>query len=204
MFNLILPVLLAQVISYPGVAAPQRAVSPQEVMAMFAELPAYEGGKVGQKVGHWEKRKDAMKIAKGIALAAPSREWAALEANYAVFESNLVANARGDRDSKGIPHAFGTFQLHSAPIYVADDPIRAAAYWMNLALKNEALCQMNPPQERLAALASGSCSRGRVLVRRREALAAAVLEALEVKERAAEEAETAAIDRGVETPLAKE
>jgi hypothetical protein len=207
MFNLILLLSATQVISNPGGSPP--AVSKEEVMAIFSSLPAVETGKVGDKwpagVQHWEKRKDAAKIADAISLSAESREWATIAAVYAVYEGNLVTTVEGDGGK-----AFGTFQLHNTPRYIAFDPYRAVRIWFKRAKENEQLCEKNRPEERLAALASGSCSRGHVLVRRREALATAALEALDAFEVAADEAAEAEMvraeraDRAVVAPLPKE
>jgi hypothetical protein len=186
MFNLILPVVLAQVISNP---LPKRAVTKEEVMAIFADLPAVEAGKFVTMKGHWEKKKDAAEIADAISQVMPSKEWAARAAVYAVFESGLEKSIKGDIDDKGVAHAFGTFQLQGVPIYVAIDPLRSAQVWLGFALGNKGFCPMNKPEEAYAALGSGSCDKGRRLARRREAFVSRALEALEATERAAEEAE---------------
>lgn len=142
----------------PPAKGASESLSTDDVMAMAARLPA-EGKTV---LGGYEKAKDAYAIAAGIAETAPSRERAALMLTFAAYESGLTIAARGDGGASR-----GPWQLKYVPDEVAFDPARAAHYWLYLAAGSERTCASNPPDERLASLASGSCQKARAKVRRR-------------------------------------
>jgi len=143
----------------PGSAkGTSESLSTADVMAMAALLPPE--GKTTP--GGYEKANDARAIAEGIAAAAPSRERAALMLTFAAYESGLQISARGDGGASR-----GPFQLKYVPDEVAYSPERAARYWLYLAAESERHCATNPPDEKLASLASGSCQRARAKVRKR-------------------------------------
>ena len=153
------------------VAAAQPVVSADEVLAMMARVPATQRERDEALPGHWERRKDAPRIAAAIARFAPSEEVAARLTVYAALEGGMeVHGPRGDSGK-----AMGMLQLHNVPESLAFDPNQAIPWWLDLAARSEKLCQSNPPRERLAALASGRCDRGRRLVARREDIVDLVL-----------------------------
>jgi hypothetical protein len=63
--------------------------------------------------------------------------------------------------------ALGPFQLQNAPESIACDPTQAAKVWLIRAHANARLCKDNPPDVRLASLASGKCDRGWKLTAKR-------------------------------------
>jgi hypothetical protein len=139
-------------------------VTPADVMAMFDRVPKCE---LCTDTWHWSKKPDAPAIARAIAKYAPTRFAAALGAVYAVREGELNPHARGDFDKTGHPAALGSFQEHLVPPQCAYDPDCSVRIWYALKDQNEALCRGNDEPERLAALASGSCDRGKRKTRHR-------------------------------------
>lgn len=141
------------------------SASTQEVLAFMKEIPACEdqSRKVCRRPGGWDRIGAAQEIAKAISSSARSREEAARMAVFAAFEGGNQKLARGDGGKSR-----GVFQLQGVPDYVAFTPELAARAWLRLA--DSVACLENPSEERLAALASGSCQRGRALVRGREAI----------------------------------
>jgi hypothetical protein len=123
---------------------------------------------------------DAPVIADGIAVAVAGDELppltgtregdAALLGLYAYRESSLRACASGDGG-----RSLGPWQLQRLPPALACAPADAARVWLHVARASFDLCGELPVAERLAALASGSCSRGRRLVRWRWEQAGALL-----------------------------
>lgn len=94
----------------------------------------------------------------------------ALAAVYAFDESGLRHCAVGDSG-----RSLGAFQLQRLPPSRACDPSFAAREWLRRAHQSFGLCRALPVEERLAALVSGSCGRGRRLARYRWRQAAALL-----------------------------
>jgi len=92
------------------------------------------------------------------------------------YESANDPHARGDCDR--VTHdcpSKGAFQLKNVREEIADDPAQAARVWLSLAADAEMRCSANPPEERLAVLASGSCNRARGKARRRAETARAIV-----------------------------
>lgn len=158
---MILPLLIAQLAQPP--------ITQREVLAMMDRIPICERG--CDAPYRWSRVRNAKAIAAAIAAVAPTRERAAQMAVYAAWESGLDARAESPDH---LDH--GAWQLRGVSIEIANDPNRAAAVWLGLADQNEALCQGNPPDEQLAALASGSCDHGRAKVKRRWHVAQAILQ----------------------------
>lgn len=138
-------------------------VTQREVLAMMAEIPNCERACAAK--GAYATAGDAAEVALAISLSARSRKEAAEEAVYAAYESGnrKLAVSPDGRDR-------GAWQLRDAG-EAAFDPARAVLLWRAAADASRALCAANPPEERLAALASGSCSAGRQKVRLRDAVA---------------------------------
>ncbi len=158
-------------ICVPGRAFGNSSFNADDVLAISAKIPATELGP--RSPGHWDTTRDAREIAMAIAQVAPDLETAALMDVYAAFEGGMRRCPMGDSRSRGWGgyEALGAWQLHATPARIACDPYRAAAKWLSIVRATEKLCWRNAPEERLAALASGSCDRGRELVRRRAKLA---------------------------------
>jgi hypothetical protein len=127
---------------------------------------------------------DAPVIADGIAVAVAEDELPALTGSregdaallgvYAYRESSLRACASGDGGK-----SLGPWQLQRLPPSVACAPADAARVWLHVARASIERCAELPLPERLAALASGSCARGRRLVRWRWEQAGALLAQVE-------------------------
>jgi hypothetical protein len=151
---------------------PPETVTAPEVLAMMARIPAVENeaSPAYARVGHWERLGVAGELAVAIATVAPSRETAALMALYAAFEGGNQACAVGDGGK-----SLGPFQLQRASTLTACSALPAARAWLKLADWSWKTCAGNPPDERLALLASGSCQRGRQQVRKRAELARRIL-----------------------------
>jgi hypothetical protein len=144
------------------------------VLAMMARIPP-EARPKGKPAGY-DRAHDARAVAHAVAATANSREQAALMTVYAAYESAFDTHARGDCNlDRSYCAAKGAFQLWNVPPEVADDPLKAAPKWLALAADAEARCAKNPPDERLAVLASGSCDRARPKVRRRAETARAIV-----------------------------
>ena len=93
---------------------------------------------------------------------------AALMVEYAYQESAFRARTVGDGGK-----SLGAWQLQRVTPAVGFDPMQAARIW--LARAHASWCRDNPPGTELAALASGSCERGRKLVKWRWENAARLL-----------------------------
>jgi hypothetical protein len=140
-------------------------MEPAEILRFLHEVPVCEDQRrrVCQRPGGWDRIGAASEVAAAISLTARSREEAERMSEYAVFESSLVKRAIGDGGKSR-----GVFQLQRVSDEVAFTPLLAAKAWLQL--EDAVWCTGNAPDEELAALASGSCQKGRTLVRRREAL----------------------------------
>jgi hypothetical protein len=162
-------ILKLSLVAAIALSAPQArassAVSTDDVLAMAALLP--QEGRI--KPAGYEKSGDARAIAAGIASVSGSREEAAMLLTYAAYESSLTIGAVGDGGK-----SLGPWQLRYVGSEVAQDPARAAHYWLWLAGETRKLCAQNAPDEQLAALASGSCARARAKVRKRAETARAI------------------------------
>lgn len=139
------------------------AVSVDDVLDMFAVTPAAEFSNVP---GHWERAPHAKEIADAIATVADSNDQAAELAVYAVFEGGLRGCVSGDHGA-----AWGPMQLQGVSRAVACSPELAMRHWLTLAEASRKHCASLPPDDQLAELTSGSCGHGRVVARRRAALA---------------------------------
>jgi hypothetical protein len=138
-------------------------VTSADVLAMMGRLPSTE---MGHAPYAWDRVGHAQEIAEAIATVAPDRETAATMAVYAVYEGGNRRCAVGDHGK-----AAGPFQVQGVPRAVACDPVQAARVWLAKARASWADCASLAPDDQLAELASGSCGHGRVLARRRAALA---------------------------------
>ena len=152
------------------IVSPARAaesLTADDVLTMVALIPAPNG-----RPGGYERAPDARRIADAIAATADGsllgtpREDASLMAVFASYESGNRVCPAGDGGK-----ALGAWQLHYAGREVACDPARAARWWLAVARASVRLCADNPPDERLAALAGGTCARGRRLSATRVRLA---------------------------------
>lgn len=142
-------------------------VSASDVLSMMSRLPSTE---MGHAPYAWDHVGHAQEIAEAIATVAPDRETAATMAVYAVYEGGNRRCAIGDGGK-----AIGPFQLQGASRAVACDPVQAARVWLAKANASRVDCAGLTPDDQLAELASGSCGHGRVLSRRRAALARSVV-----------------------------
>jgi hypothetical protein len=160
-------------LAFAWMLAPKPPTS-DDVLSMMARIPNECAlyGKCPITPAGFERSKDARVIAHAISDGVQDEDdpWgrAALAAVYAAYESGLSSCPRpGDGG-----HSHGTFQLWDAKdVLAACNPRLAFPLWMTLVRASEKACAANPPDERLAQLASGSCSKGRVKVRQRAELA---------------------------------
>ena len=155
-------IILAQVLNLVA-SSPREVPSPEGVLRFMAAVPACESQKIPQclRPGRWDRIGSAREIASAISQVARDRDEADRMALFSAWEGGNLKQALGDSGkSKGI------VQLQGVSEEVAFTPLLALRAWQ--ALADAVACSGNPPDERLAALASGSCGRGRVLVRRRE------------------------------------
>ena len=137
--------------------------SPSDVLAMMAEVDA---SGIYARVGH------AREIADAIAEKAEALDGLSLresEALMVVFAAKESANQLCPVGDGG--KSLGTFQLQGVTADVACHPTLAIPVWIARAQASLALCTGNAPDERLAALASGRCDRGRKKVAARVRLA---------------------------------
>jgi len=137
--------------------------SSDDVLEMMAKVPP---------AGAYVRTGHARQIAEAIADHATAleglslRETEALLVVYAARESANTLCVKGDGG-----RSLGTFQLQGVSEGVACDPAQAVTAWLGRASASIALCASNAPEERLAALASGSCDHGRLVARARMLLA---------------------------------
>lgn len=155
-------------------------VTTDDVLEMFAKLPACEGCSRSSR-GHFERSRDARDIAASIAMVVDGSllgdvdKEAAVMATYAAFESNVTRCAHGDRNPRnGKYRAWGPWQLWNEPVWVACDPVLAARVWYARAKKVSGICARNDLASRLAPMASGRCEIAREKVRKRFAVAMSV------------------------------
>lgn len=157
-------ILVALILGWGPPSTPH--VSIQDVVAMIDRLPVSPGHP------SWSSVANAPEIAEAVAstvdgsLTGDVELDAALIVTYARYESEFRKFAIGDGGK-----AQGFLQIQHVPTWVAFEPKRAVVYWIAVAKASMALCVDNADDERLAALASGDCKRGRALVRRRMAVA---------------------------------
>lgn len=104
------------------------------------------------------------------AIAAEARDLteAATAAVFLAYESAVNSHAVGDRGSKD-GASYGAFQMKQFWIArsKAVDPAASVHAWLRLKRRSEELCAKNPPDDRLAALASGNCGHAWRRVERR-------------------------------------
>ncbi len=146
--------------------------SAADVLAMMARLPAVEVPHTDaqRQPGGFERIGVANALARAIADLTPHRQAASLMVVYAAYEGGNLRCAVGDGGA-----SLGPYQLQDVPETIACDPIEASKVWIQKAKYSWRRCDKNPPEERLAHLASGSCDRGRALARRRDAIARRIL-----------------------------
>lgn len=155
-----------------------RIVSVDEVIAMQAELPP-EAHPHAKPAGY-DKAGDAVAVARSISKYAKTYKAASLAATYAAYESSNQIRAKGDRRN-GEYRSFGAFQLNEiTPQECSLNLDCAVQVWFALTEDAETRCAQNPPDEKLAVVASGDCSLGRQKVRIRAEIAKRVLNKLEI------------------------
>jgi hypothetical protein len=146
----------------------------EDVLRMMSELPAYEcvldntcKDEKQYVSGHFDTLRDARLIAKvisnGVVQEDDSWKRAAEAVVFAAYESGNDRCTVGDGG-----RSYGAWQVQGLSKDVACDPAREFPLWLSAVKRSESLCVDNPESERLAALASGSCDRGRRKVRGRE------------------------------------
>jgi len=154
--------LAAWMILAPAVDRP----TSDDVLAMMASVDA---SGIYARVGHARQIADAI-ADKAEALDGMSlRESEALMAVFAAKESANQLCPAGDGGK-----SLGTFQLQGVERDVACDPGRSLPLWIAKAKWSVTFCADNAPDERLAALASGRCDRGREKVAARVRMARAI------------------------------
>lgn len=134
-----------------------------DVLAMMALVPV----QMGHQPAGYERSRDAKEIATAIAEKSHGDKWWASHlVVYGAYESGFQKRASGDGGK-----AYGFLQLQQVPATVAENPRLAIEAWMAKANYSLERCASNPPEERLAALTSGDCQKGRMLARHRDKLA---------------------------------
>ena len=128
---------------------------------MMDTQPAVEYGRTPYR---WSRVGQAKPIALAISKVAPTRASAAELVVYGVREGGLLLSALGDGG-----HSHGPWQLYDGRISPAraHDPVEGAKAWLGIAEDSRLSCAENPPDDQLAALASGDCEHGLRLVRHR-------------------------------------
>lgn len=148
--------------------APSRSVADpstyETVLKMMSKVPEKAHP---SRPGRYDQTGDAKAIAAGIAAATDDGDDASLAVVFAAYESsNSLRDPSGeciggDVDKATLEYqSWGPFQLNVrvVPKVVACDPRQAAAAWLRLKADAVARCASSPPEDRLAALASGSCT----------------------------------------------
>lgn len=146
----------------------------EDVLRIMSELPAMECAldqsckdSRGYGPGHFDSLRDAHLVAQAISDGVVHEEqpWkrAAEGVVFAAYESGNDRCAIGDGGK-----SVGAFQMGGLSRNVACDPRREFPLWLGAVKRSEQACVDNQESERLAALASGSCNRGRQKVRNRE------------------------------------
>jgi hypothetical protein len=160
-------------LAFAWMLAPKPPTS-DDVLLMMSRIPNECAlySKCSYAPAGFERSKDARLIASAISdgVQDESDPWgrAALASVYAAYESGLNACPRAGDGG----HSHGAFQLWDAKnALAACNPRLAFTMWMTLVRASEKACSANPPDERLAQLASGYCDRGRQKVRQRAELA---------------------------------
>lgn len=139
------------------------ALTTDDVMSLMRAIPEKAHP---ARSGRYDQVGDAREIAAGIAHVASDRGTAALMSVYAAYESSMQKCAIGDSGRSA-----GAWQLQYVPREVACDPMRAASIWLAMAKDAQTRCPDNEPDDKLAVLASGSCTRGRLVARSRARIA---------------------------------
>jgi hypothetical protein len=116
--------------------------------------------------GGYEKGKDAHEIARVVARHARSKYEAVQMVVYSSYESNNNLHAEGDTMRQH--HSYGAWEI-PIPNLSAD---RQLEYWMYIRDRSLKYCSSNPPESRMAGLASGACNRAIRKVEKREAVIA--------------------------------
>lgn len=180
---------------------PPEPVTAADVVNVFERLPAecslYKGlGSCPKGTPGRFRSKEIPAYAAAIAVEARDLTEAATAATFLAYESAVNSHAVGDKDSKD-GASYGGFQMKEFWIAKekATDPASAVHAWLLLKRRSEELCSGNPPDARLAALASGNCSHAWRRVERRMQVVRDVVAAV----RTAKEAARAAKDARVVT-----
>lgn len=169
--SLLLPALAVALAAAPSSAQDAPRATEAEVFGWMGRIPlecGLEGRRAcvqadgSPRLGNFRGGHDARAIAKAIAKYAPTREWAALATVYAAYESSNDTRIVGDGGK-----ALGAWQIQGSDKEQALNPYSAIRVWLGMARTSERSCKDNEPEERLAALASGDCTKGRLKVRRR-------------------------------------
>lgn len=143
-----------------------------DVLAMLASVPDRECVSCsGIPRGAFARAPDAPAIASAIAATVAGEEeawrWARLGVVYVAFEGGARACPRSGDGGR----SHGGWQMQRLSRADACRPEVAFPAWLALAKQSEAACASLPADERLAALASGSCARARRKVKARSAVA---------------------------------
>jgi hypothetical protein len=136
------------------------------VLGIMSRIPAecslYEGQKLDYckpgTVGHYERGKDTKEIADAIGRMADDERDAIEMSVYAAYESQNRLDATGDNGRSHGPWQTPFVRVTAAG-YLAD--------WTRLRKYSVARCADNSSDTKLAALASGSCDRGKRKVAKR-------------------------------------
>ncbi len=148
--------------------APSRSVADpstyETVLKMMSKVPEKAHP---SRPGRYDQTGDAKAIARGIAAATDDLDDVSLAVVFAAYESSNSLHGPtgecigGDPDKATLEYqSWGPFQLNVrvASKEAACDPQMAAATWLDLMHAARKLCASSPPEDRLAALASGSCT----------------------------------------------
>jgi hypothetical protein len=160
------------VLSAPAPAL-EGAATVDEVLAMMDRAPAVERGTAPHR---WSRMGDAKRIAVAIVKTARSSADVGDLVVYDLYESGNRASAVAVHPPDA-GHSYGAWQINEAqaPKEVTLDPMKAAPLWLGIAARSRTACAHLPPDEQLAAVASGNCDHGRQLAGRRAKLARVVL-----------------------------
>ena len=149
-------------------------VSAADVAKVFGRLPAecslYTGlGSCPRgKPGGFGKSREVAAFSRAIAEQARDLTEAVTAATFVAYESAVDSHKIGDKKSQE-GASYGGLQLKEFWVPKADamDVDKSVRAWLKLKRQSETLCASNPPDARLAAVASGNCAHGWRLVERR-------------------------------------
>lgn len=176
MYKFIILAAIASLLCDTSAKADDDRVTSDEVLGMMARIPSPEGG---TRVGGYERGPDAKEIANAIAahvnrnvdnVFATRRQTAATMAVYSSYESGNTKCAVGDSG-----RSLGFLQLQRVSVATACSPFDALVIWASRAKDALETCANNPPEERLAPLASGNCAHARLKTRGRMMVAKSII-----------------------------